>query len=174
MRQSWVRGCFHHGRDHRYPINENRPWRRFYSRRHSVLSFPCTSWWNFEDGQNRYARMRKDGCTNWQLIRQVYLFIPSSYLIFALFHGYFGIRAVAGTPLRPLFSWLSAEQDGHSGILQGAGLAGIMAIQIIVVCACRRCDRRVISLNRCGFALFLAAAGGGRCQPVPGAVSLPC
>jgi len=81
--------------------------------------------------------MRKMSCQQiWQADSPGVSVIPS-YIIFALFHGRFGLSArVRGNHLAAVVQWLSPNKMGIRGILKALELAAIMAIQIIVGCAC--------------------------------------
>ncbi|MAG67326.1 TRAP transporter permease [Pseudomonas sp.] len=85
------------------------------------------------------------------LLRQVYLFIPILILVVALFVGYSVIRAgTLATVAAAVVSWLSPNKMGLSGMLKALELAGIMSIQIIVVCACAGVIVGVIALTGVG------------------------
>lgn len=107
---------------------------------------------DFEAAKTGMRGMRKDELPQiGKLIRQVYLFIPIVILIFALFMGYSVIRAgTLATISAAVVSWLSPNKMGIRGILKALELAGIMAIQIIVVCACAGVIVGVISLTGVG------------------------
>ncbi|PAU88400.1 C4-dicarboxylate ABC transporter permease [Pseudomonas sp. WN033] len=86
-----------------------------------------------------------------KLLRQVYLFVPILILIVALFLGYSVIRAgTLATVAAAVVSWLSPNKMGLRGILRALELAGIMSIQIIVVCACAGVIVGVIALTGVG------------------------
>ncbi|WP_394240228.1 TRAP transporter permease [Halopseudomonas laoshanensis] len=107
---------------------------------------------DFEAAKTGMRGMRKDELPQLgKLIRQVYLFIPIVILIVALFMGYSVIRAgTLATISAAVVSWLSPNKMGLKGILKALELAGIMAIQIIVVCACAGVIVGVISLTGVG------------------------
>ena len=100
------------------------------------------------------------------LLKQVYLFLPILILIYALFQGYSVIRAgTLATLSAAVISWMpvlmvrffpqslpaaSVAGMGPREILKAFELAGIMAIQIIAVCACAGVIVGVISLTGVG------------------------
>lgn len=85
------------------------------------------------------------------LLRQVYLFVPILILVVALFVGYSVIRAgTLATVAAAVVSWLSPNKMGLRGMLKALELAGIMSIQIIVVCACAGVIVGVIALTGVG------------------------
>ncbi|WP_238873546.1 TRAP transporter permease [Halopseudomonas maritima] len=85
------------------------------------------------------------------LLRQVYLFVPILILVVALFLGYSVIRAgTLATVAAAVVSWLSPNKMGLRGMLKALELAGIMSIQIIVVCACAGVIVGVIALTGVG------------------------
>lgn len=85
------------------------------------------------------------------MIRQVFLFLPIVILIAALFAGYSVIRAgTYATAAAAVVSWLTPFRMGPKSILKAFELAGIMAIQIIAVCACAGVIVGVISLTGVG------------------------
>ena len=85
------------------------------------------------------------------LARQAYLFTPIIILIVALFMGYSVIRAgTLATVAAAVVSWLTPYRMGWREILKAFELAGIMAIQIIAVCACAGIIVGVISLTGVG------------------------
>ncbi len=85
------------------------------------------------------------------MIRQVYLFVPIIILIVALFMGYSVIRAgTLATVSAAVVSWISPNKMGIKAVLKALELAGIMSIQIIVVCACAGVIVGVISLTGVG------------------------
>jgi len=96
--------------------------------------------------------MRKDELPKLGLLlRQVYLFIPILILVVALFLGYSVIRAgTLSTIAAAVVSWLSPNKMGLRGMLKALELAGIMSIQIIVVCACAGVIVGVIALTGVG------------------------
>ena len=112
------------------------------------------------------------------MAKQVYLFVPIFILIIALFMGYSVIRAgTLATVAAAVVSWLpvlmvrlfpgslpaaAVSGMGPRAILHAFELAGIMAIQIIAVCACAGIIVGVISLTGVGArfsALLLDLAG---------------
>jgi len=107
--------------------------------------------------------MRKDGCTNGKLIRQVYLFIPNRDIDLPPFHGYrFMPRGyVWHHALGGRCQLAVAEQDGHtrsySRALELAGMQNGHSDQSWSVPA--RVIVGVISADRCGFGFFSLAAG---------------
>jgi TRAP transporter 4TM/12TM fusion protein len=85
------------------------------------------------------------------LIRQIYLFFPIIILIVALFMGYSVIRAgTLATVSAAVVSWLTPYRMGIRSIIKAFEMAGIMAIQIIIVCACAGIIVGVISLTGVG------------------------
>ena len=96
--------------------------------------------------------MRKDELPQLKaLLRQVYLFVPILILVVALFLGYSVIRAgTLATVAAAVVSWLSPNKMGLRGMLKALELAGIMSIQIIVVCACAGVIVGVIALTGVG------------------------
>lgn len=86
-----------------------------------------------------------------ELIKQVYLFIPIIILIVALFMGYSVIRAgTLATVAAAMVSWLTPHRMGLRSIAKAFELSGLMAIQIIAVCACAGIIVGVISLTGVG------------------------
>ncbi|MCY4305994.1 MAG: TRAP transporter fused permease subunit [Aestuariivita sp.] len=86
-----------------------------------------------------------------RMIRQIYLFIPIIILIYALFLGYSVIRAgTLATIAAAVVSWFTPWRMNLRSILSAFELAGIMAIQIIAVCACAGVIVGVISLTGVG------------------------
>ena len=98
-----------------------------------------------------------------KLIRQVYLFLPIIILIGALFMGYSVIRAgTLATLSAAVVSWLTPYRMGLGAIGKAFELAGVMAIQIITVCACAGIIVGVIALTGVGArfsSLLLGIAG---------------
>ncbi|WP_372422230.1 TRAP transporter permease [Salinarimonas chemoclinalis] len=85
------------------------------------------------------------------MLRRVFLFIPIVILIAALFMGYSVIRAgTLATAAAAMVSWLTPYRMGIRSIVKALELAGIMSIQIIVVCACAGIIVGVISLTGVG------------------------
>lgn len=85
------------------------------------------------------------------LIRQIYLFFPIIILIAALFMGYSVIRAgTLATVSAAVVSWLTPYRMGLRSIIKAFEMAGTMAIQIIIVCACAGIIVGVISLTGVG------------------------
>ncbi len=107
---------------------------------------------DFEAAKLGMRGMREDELPKLkQLIRQVYLFIPIIILIYALFVGYSVIRAgTLATAAAAVVSWLTPHRMGLRSILKAFELAGVMAIQIIAVCACAGIIVGVISLTGVG------------------------
>lgn len=97
------------------------------------------------------------------MIRQVYLFLPIIILIAALFIGYSVIRAgTLATMSAAVVSWLTPYRMGPRAIGKAFELAGIMSIQIIIVCACAGIIVGVIALTGVGArfsSLLLGIAG---------------
>ncbi len=86
-----------------------------------------------------------------QMIRQVFLFLPIVILIAALFMGYSVIRAgTLAIASAAVVSWLTPYRMGPKSILKAFDMAGLMAIQIIAVCACAGIIVGVISLTGVG------------------------
>jgi TRAP transporter 4TM/12TM fusion protein len=98
-----------------------------------------------------------------KLLRQVYLFFPIIILIAALFMGYSVIRAgTLATISAAAVSWLTPYRMGFRAVGKAFELAGAMAIQIIVVCACAGIIVGVIALTGVGArfsSLLLGIAG---------------
>lgn len=98
-----------------------------------------------------------------KLLRQVYLFFPIIILIAALFMGYSVIRAgTLATLSAAVVSWLTPYRMGFRAIGKAFELAGAMAIQIIIVCACAGIIVGVIALTGVGArfsSLLLGIAG---------------
>ncbi|MEM6382188.1 MAG: TRAP transporter fused permease subunit [Pseudomonadota bacterium] len=126
---------------------------------------------DFEARKLGMRGMREDELPKFaQLAKQVYLFIPIIILIVALFMGYSVIRAgTLATAAAAVVSWMpaivaklfgvSAAGGTKEGSFNGMGprsifkafdLAGVMAIQIIAVCACAGIIVGVISLTGVG------------------------
>ncbi|BES69505.1 TRAP transporter fused permease subunit [Marinobacter nanhaiticus D15-8W] len=107
---------------------------------------------DFEAARLGMRGMRQDELPRLgRLIKQVYLFIPIIILIYALFMGYSVIRAgTLATVSAAVVSWISPNKMGIRAILRALDLAGIMSIQIIVVCACAGVIVGVISLTGVG------------------------
>ncbi|MEP1354624.1 MAG: TRAP transporter fused permease subunit [Tateyamaria sp.] len=119
---------------------------------------------DFEAAKLGMRGMREDELPKFnRLVRQVYLFIPIVILIVALFMGYSVIRAgTLATVAAAVVSWLTPHRMGIRSILKAFEMAGIMSIQIIVVCACAGIIVGVISLTGVGArfsALLLDLAG---------------
>jgi TRAP transporter 4TM/12TM fusion protein len=86
-----------------------------------------------------------------RMARQAFLFLPIVILIAALFAGYSVIRAgTYATAAAAVVSWLTPWRMGPRAIARAFELAGIMAIQIIAVCACAGIIVGVISLTGVG------------------------
>ena len=107
---------------------------------------------DFEAARTGMRGMREDELPSLRmLLRQVYLFVPIIILIVALFMGYSVIRAgTLATVSAAVVSWISPNKMGIRAILKALELAGVMAIQIIVVCACAGVIVGVISLTGVG------------------------
>ncbi|MGJ3262329.1 MAG: TRAP transporter permease [Salinarimonas sp.] len=85
------------------------------------------------------------------MMKRVFLFIPIVILIAALFMGYSVIRAgTLATAAAAMVSWLTPYRMGIRSVVKALELAGIMSIQIIVVCACAGIIVGVISLTGVG------------------------
>jgi TRAP transporter 4TM/12TM fusion protein len=86
-----------------------------------------------------------------QMVRQVYLFLPIVILIAALFMGYSVIRAgTLAIAAAAVVSWLTPHRMGPRTIATAFDKGGVMAIQIIAVCACAGIIVGVISLTGVG------------------------
>ena len=86
-----------------------------------------------------------------EMLKQVFLFIPIIILIAALFMGYSVIRAgTLATAAAAVVSWLTPNRMGPRGVIKAFELSGMMAIQIIAVCACAGIIVGVISLTGVG------------------------
>ncbi|MBV6658810.1 MAG: TRAP transporter fused permease subunit [Devosiaceae bacterium] len=107
---------------------------------------------DFEARKLGMRGMREDELPKFrQLVTQVYLFIPIIILIVALFMGYSVIRAgTLATAAAAVVSWLTPHRMGPRSIFKAFDLAGVMAIQIIAVCACAGIIVGVISLTGVG------------------------
>ena len=107
---------------------------------------------DFEAAKLGMRGMREDELPKLaKLARQVFLFIPIVILIVALFMGYSVIRAgTLATAAAAVVSWLTPYRMGLRSIIKAFELAGIMAIQIIAVCACAGIIVGVISLTGVG------------------------
>ncbi|UYG04179.1 TRAP transporter permease [Halomonas sp. LR3S48] len=119
---------------------------------------------DFEAARKGMRGMRKDEIPQFRrLVKQVYLFAPIIILIAALFMGYSVIRAgTLATASAAVVSWISPNKMGPAAILRALQLAGVMAIQIIAVCACAGLIVGVISLTGVGArfsSLLLGLAG---------------
>ncbi len=107
---------------------------------------------DFEAAKLGMRGMREDELPSFnRLVRQVYLFLPIIILIYALFVGYSVIRAgTLATVAAAMISWLTPHRMGLARIGRAFEIAGIMAIQIIAVCACAGIIVGVISLTGVG------------------------
>ena len=107
---------------------------------------------DFEAAKLGMRGMREDELPKLRkLIKQVYLFIPILFLIYALFQGYSVIRAgTLATVSAAVVSWLTPNKMGIRAILRALDIASVMAIQIIVVCAAAGIIVGVISLTGVG------------------------
>ena len=86
-----------------------------------------------------------------EMMRKVFLFLPIIILIAALFAGYSVIRAgTYATMSAAVVSWLTPVRMGPKAFFRAFESAGIMSIQIIVVCACAGIIVGVISLTGVG------------------------
>ena len=86
-----------------------------------------------------------------EMMRKVFLFLPIIILIAALFAGYSVIRAgTYATMSAAVVSWLTPVRMGPRAFFRAFESAGIMSIQIIVVCACAGIIVGVISLTGVG------------------------
>ncbi len=119
---------------------------------------------DFEAAKLGMRGMRSDELPKLRkLIKQVYLFFPIVILIAALFMGYSVIRAgTLATVSAAVVSWLTPYRMGFREIGKAFELAGAMAIQIIIVCACAGIIVGVIALTGVGArfsSLLLGIAG---------------
>ncbi|MCL7464845.1 TRAP transporter fused permease subunit [Phaeovulum sp. NW3] len=96
--------------------------------------------------------MREDELPKFRkLARRAFLFLPIVILIAALFMGYSVIRAgTLATVAAAVVSWLTPWRMGPGAIARAFEIAGVMSIQIIVVCACAGIIVGVISLTGVG------------------------
>ena len=86
-----------------------------------------------------------------QMLTKVYLFVPIVILIAALFMGYSVIRAgTLAIVSAAVVSWLTPHRMGPRLIGVAFQKGGVMAIQIIAVCACAGIIVGVISLTGVG------------------------
>jgi TRAP transporter 4TM/12TM fusion protein len=119
---------------------------------------------DFEAAKLGMRGMREDELPKLRkLVRQIYLFFPIVILIVALFMGYSVIRAgTLATLSAAMVSWLTPFRMGFREIGKAFELAGVMAIQIIIVCACAGIIVGVIALTGVGArfsSLLLGIAG---------------
>lgn len=119
---------------------------------------------DFEAAKLGMRGMREDELPKFRaMVRQIYLFLPIIILIAALFMGYSVIRAgTLATISAAVVSWLTPFRMGPAQIGKAFELAGIMAIQIITVCACAGIIVGVIALTGVGArfsSLLLGIAG---------------
>jgi TRAP transporter 4TM/12TM fusion protein len=107
---------------------------------------------DFEARRLGMRGMREDELPKFAaLAKQVYLFIPIIILIVALFVGYSVIRAgTLATAAAAVVSWLTPHRMGPKSVFRAFDLAGVMAVQIIAVCACAGIIVGVISLTGVG------------------------
>ncbi|MGZ9810216.1 TRAP transporter permease [Pseudoroseicyclus sp. H15] len=107
---------------------------------------------DFEAAKLGMSGMRKEEIPSTRkLMKQIFLFIPIVILIVALFFGYSVIRAgVYATLAAVAVSWLTVNRMGPKKIAKAFEMGGIMAIQIIAVCACAGIIVGVISLTGVG------------------------
>lgn len=107
---------------------------------------------DFEAAKLGMRGMRDDELPRFAtMVRRVYLFIPIIILIVALFLGYSVIRAgTLAIVSAAVVSWLTPSRMGPRAIQKAFELAGVMSIQIIVVCACAGIIVGVISLTGVG------------------------
>jgi TRAP transporter 4TM/12TM fusion protein len=107
---------------------------------------------DFEAAKLGMRGMRTDELPKFSaMARQVFLFIPILILIGALFMGYSVIRAgTLATAAAAMVSWLTPYRMGVRSIMKAFELSGLMAIQIIAVCACAGIIVGVISLTGVG------------------------
>jgi TRAP transporter 4TM/12TM fusion protein len=107
---------------------------------------------DFEAAKLGMRGMREDELPKLkEMVRRVFLFLPIIILIAALFMGYSVIRAgTLATASAAVVSWLTPYRMGFRSIIKAFELAGVMAIQIIAVCACAGIIVGVISLTGVG------------------------
>jgi TRAP transporter 4TM/12TM fusion protein len=107
---------------------------------------------DFEAAKLGMRGMREDELPKLkEMVRRVFLFLPIIILIAALFMGYSVIRAgTLATASAAVVSWLTPYRMGFRSIVKAFELAGVMAIQIIAVCACAGIIVGVISLTGVG------------------------
>ncbi|MFT6931919.1 MAG: TRAP transporter 4TM/12TM fusion protein [Paracoccaceae bacterium] len=107
---------------------------------------------DFEAAKLGMRGMREDELPKLkEMVRRVFLFLPIIILIAALFMGYSVIRAgTLATASAAVVSWLTPYRMGLRSIVKAFELAGVMAIQIIAVCACAGIIVGVISLTGVG------------------------
>ena len=107
---------------------------------------------DFEAAKLGMRGMREDELPKFRaMAKRVFLFLPIVILIVALFMGYSVIRAgTLATISAAVVSWLTPYRMGFPSILRAFELAGIMSIQIIMVCACAGIIVGVISLTGVG------------------------
>ncbi len=107
---------------------------------------------DFEARKLDMKGMREDELPKFKkMIRQVYLFLPIIILIYTLFMGYSVIRAGTLAHGRGGDGQLAdAASHGPAPIVKAFGLAGIMSIQMVAVCACAGIIVGVIALTGVG------------------------
>lgn len=107
---------------------------------------------DFEAAKLGMRGMRDDELPRFAtMIRRAYLFVPILILLVALFLGYSVIRAgTLAIVSATVVSWLTPSRMGPRAILKAFELAGVMSVQIIVVCACAGIIVGVISLTGVG------------------------
>jgi TRAP transporter 4TM/12TM fusion protein len=107
---------------------------------------------DFEAAKLGMRGMRDDELPRFAtMVRRAYLFIPILILLVALFLGYSVIRAgTLAIVSATVVSWLTPTRMGPKSVLKAFELAGIMSVQIIVVCACAGIIVGVISLTGVG------------------------
>ncbi|MBK5927610.1 TRAP transporter permease [Rhodobaculum claviforme] len=119
----------------------------------AVLYFACVYMMvDFEAAKLGMRGLRREELPKLpEMLRKVFLFLPIVILIAALFAGYSVIRAgTLATMSAAVVSWLTPFRMGPKQIFRAFESAGIMSIQIIVVCACAGIIVGVISLTGVG------------------------
>ncbi len=119
----------------------------------AMLYFACVYMMvDLEAAKRGMRGMRRDELPKLpEMMRKIFLFLPIIILIAALFAGYSVIRAgTYATMSAAVVSWLTPVRMGPKAFFRAFESAGIMSIQIIVVCACAGIIVGVISLTGVG------------------------
>ncbi|MGY6632817.1 MAG: TRAP transporter permease [Alkalilacustris sp.] len=119
----------------------------------AVLYFACVYMMvDFEAAKRGMRGLRREELPKLpEMLRKVFLFLPIIILIAALFAGYSVIRAgTYATMSAAVVSWLTPYRMGPREIFRAFESAGLMSLQIIVVCACAGIIVGVISLTGVG------------------------